>query len=51
MNGRIIINLWSVLRHEINLTNYDLENTCFHILKKREPKFDYDILSLWWQRG
>eukprot|EP00347_Sterkiella_histriomuscorum_P014702 403359875 len=51
LNGRIIINLWSVLRNEINLTNYDLENSCFHILKKREPRFDYDMLTMWWQRG
>ncbi|CDW73683.1 dna polymerase zeta subunit [Stylonychia lemnae] len=51
LNGRIIINLWTILRHEINLTNYDLENVCFNILKKREPRYDYDTQSQWWMKG
>lgn len=51
LNGRIIINLWRLLSSEINLTNYDLDNVCFHILKKREPRFDYETLTLWWQKG
>lgn len=36
---------------EINLTNYDLDNLCFHILKRREPRYDYDTLTSWWQKG
>ena len=51
LSGRIIINLWRLLSAEINLTNYDLDNVCFHILKKREPRFDYETLTLWWQKG
>ena len=33
------------------MTNYDLDNICFHILKKREPRFDHDTLSNWWLKG
>ena len=39
------------MRKEINLTNYDLDNLCFHILKRREPKFNYDTLTQWWVKG
>jgi len=24
---------------------------CFHLLKKREPRFDFDTLTLWWQKS
>lgn len=48
--GRVVINLWRLVSHEINLTNYDLDNVCFHILKKREPRFDYETLTNWWQK-
>lgn len=51
LNGRVVINLRSVLRNETNLTNYDLDNVSFHVLKKREPKFDYDTLTQWWVKG
>jgi DNA polymerase zeta len=51
LTGRVIINLWRLVSHEINLTNYDLDNVCFHILKKREPRFDFETLTRWWQRG
>ena len=47
INGRIVLNLWRVLNKEINLTNYDLENVCFHILKRRIPKFDFDSITRW----
>ena len=28
-----------------------MDNVCFHILKKREPKFDFDTLTQWWNKG
>jgi DNA polymerase zeta len=34
INGRVIINLWRIVASEINLTNYDFDNVCFHILKR-----------------
>lgn len=48
--GRVVINLWRLVSVEINLTNYDLDNVCFHILKKREPRFDFDTVTRWWQK-
>jgi DNA polymerase zeta len=51
INGRVVINLWKIISHEVNLTNYDFDNVCFHLLKKREARFDFDTLTQWWQKS
>lgn len=51
ITGRVILNLWNIMRKEINLTNYELDHLCYHILKKRQPKFSYDTLTQWWFKG
>jgi DNA polymerase zeta len=33
--GRIYLNVWRTLRHEVSLTSYTLENFVFHILHQR----------------
>ncbi len=38
--GRVVLNLWRSAKNELKLTNYDLENVVFHMLKIREPVFD-----------
>lgn len=45
LKGRIIINLWRVLSHELKLIDYSLENVVFHVLKIREPRFNNQILQ------
>ncbi len=30
-NGRVILNIWRLAKHEFRLTNYDLENIVFHL--------------------
>lgn len=52
MPGRIVLNLWKVLRHELTLNIYTFENVYFHVLHRRIPKYDWSTLqSLWkWNR-
>ncbi|GAM22637.1 hypothetical protein SAMD00019534_058120 [Acytostelium subglobosum LB1] len=49
--GRIVINTWRLLRHEITLDNYTFANLSFHCLKRRVPEFSYETLTSWYQSG
>ena len=37
--GRIVLNLWRILRHEASLRSYALENVAYHMLHRRIPRF------------
>jgi DNA polymerase zeta len=45
--GRHVLNLWRVMRGEMNLLQYTLENICFHLLKRRLPKYEVPKLQIW----
>ncbi|XP_075718396.1 DNA polymerase zeta catalytic subunit [Rhinoderma darwinii] len=45
--GRIILNVWRMMRPEVALTNYAFENVAFHILHQRFPLFTFRTLSDW----
>ncbi|KAJ7341843.1 hypothetical protein JRQ81_007346 [Phrynocephalus forsythii] len=45
--GRIILNIWRIMRNEVALTNYTFENVGFHILHQRFPLFTPRVLSDW----
>ncbi|XP_060094185.1 DNA polymerase zeta catalytic subunit [Heteronotia binoei] len=45
--GRIILNIWRIMRNEVSLTNYTFENVGFHVLHQRFPLFTSRILSDW----
>ncbi|RKP30691.1 DNA/RNA polymerase [Metschnikowia bicuspidata] len=49
ISGRHILNVWRVLRLELALTSYSLENVCFHVLHHTLPKFSHQTLSEWFQ--
>ncbi|KAJ3294860.1 DNA polymerase zeta [Borealophlyctis nickersoniae] len=49
--GRIFLNVWRTMRSEMNLTSYTLENTVFHVLHKRIPKFSQQSLTEWYDQG
>ncbi|XP_071745629.1 DNA polymerase zeta catalytic subunit [Lepeophtheirus salmonis] len=51
IEGRIILNIWKLLRSEASLYSYTFENMMFHILHKRVPKYDDEMLSSWWNYG
>ncbi|XP_041950538.1 DNA polymerase zeta catalytic subunit [Alosa sapidissima] len=45
--GRIVLNLWRVMKTEAALTSYSFENVAFHILHQRFPFFNHRTLSDW----
>ncbi|XP_066463164.1 DNA polymerase zeta catalytic subunit [Eleutherodactylus coqui] len=45
--GRIILNVWRMMRSEAALTNYTFENVAFHVLHQRLPLFTFRTLSDW----
>ncbi|KAM3727658.1 DNA polymerase zeta catalytic subunit [Dirofilaria immitis] len=45
--GRILINVWRFLRHEIALRNYTISNVVNSVLKRRFPHYDFSTLSDW----
>ncbi|NXH09862.1 REV3L polymerase, partial [Bucco capensis] len=45
--GRIMLNIWRMMRHEVNLMNYTFENVGFHVLHQRFPLFTFRVLSDW----
>ncbi|KAG8252327.1 DNA polymerase zeta catalytic subunit, variant 2 [Homalodisca vitripennis] len=48
LTGRIVLNLWRFLRHEVALQSYTFENIAYHILHQRIPLFSFRILTNWW---
>ncbi|KAK5650145.1 hypothetical protein RI129_001174 [Pyrocoelia pectoralis] len=47
--GRIVLNVWRLMRHEIALQSYTFENIVYHILHKRLPLYSFKDLSSWWE--
>ncbi|XP_041420560.1 DNA polymerase zeta catalytic subunit isoform X2 [Xenopus laevis] len=45
--GRIVLNVWRMMKSEVALTNYTFENVAFHILHQRFPLFTFRSLSDW----
>lgn len=49
VNGRHMLNIWRILRLEVQLTSYSLENVCLHILHHTIPKISFQTLSRWFK--
>ncbi|KNC96642.1 DNA polymerase (pol2) [Spizellomyces punctatus DAOM BR117] len=49
--GRIFLNVWRLMRSELNLTSYSLESTAYHVLHKRVPKYAHRTLTEWYDKG
>lgn len=47
--GRILLDVWRLMRHEIALTSYTFENISYHILHRRYPKHSYSTLTNMWK--
>jgi len=45
--GRILLDLWKILRSEITLNIYTFENVIYHVLHERVPHYDLNLLSKW----
>jgi DNA polymerase zeta len=46
--GRTVFNLWRVLRAEVALYSYTLENVARVVLGERRPTFPPGVLARWW---
>jgi DNA polymerase zeta len=49
--GRIILNVWRIMRKCLNLTSYTLENIVFHVMHQRIPFFSDSQLTEWYNDG
>lgn len=47
--GRVTLNIWRLMRHEIALQSYTFENVVFHLLHQRIPFYTFQQLSFWWE--
>lgn len=48
ITGRHILNIWRLIRGELNLNQYTYENVVFHLLRSRVPRFPHDQLTQWY---
>ncbi|XP_073844954.1 DNA polymerase zeta catalytic subunit [Musca autumnalis] len=46
--GRILLDVWRLMRSEIALTSYTFENVMYHIMHKRCPCHSYRTLTEWY---
>uniref|UniRef100_A0A8C7PMY2 DNA polymerase zeta catalytic subunit n=1 Tax=Oncorhynchus mykiss TaxID=8022 RepID=A0A8C7PMY2_ONCMY len=49
--GRIVINLWRIMKTEVTLNNYSFENVAFHVLHQRFPLYSPRTLSDWFDHN
>eukprot|EP00057_Strongylocentrotus_purpuratus_P029170 XP_011683644.1 PREDICTED: DNA polymerase zeta catalytic subunit [Strongylocentrotus purpuratus] len=45
--GRVVLNLWRIIRHEVTLNIYTFENVAYHVLHQRLPLFTFRSLTDW----
>ncbi|CAH2007335.1 unnamed protein product [Acanthoscelides obtectus] len=46
--GRIVLDIWRIMRHEIAIQSYTFESIVYHILQKRVPYYSFKDLTFWW---
>ncbi|KAJ2888498.1 DNA polymerase zeta, partial [Coemansia asiatica] len=51
VTGRHLISIWRLMRGELALTSYTLENIVWHVLNERCPYFSPSCLALWFKEG
>ena len=51
ITGRHVLNTWRLMKGELTLNMYSLENVCYHLLHRRVPKFSYESLTTWFRSG
>jgi DNA polymerase elongation subunit (family B) len=48
MVGRIVFNVWRIMRSELALQSYSFESIVYHVLHQRIPHFDHITLTKWY---
>uniref|UniRef100_A0A0E0QCI4 DNA polymerase zeta catalytic subunit n=1 Tax=Oryza rufipogon TaxID=4529 RepID=A0A0E0QCI4_ORYRU len=51
VDGRIILNLWRLMRAEVKLNNYSLEAVANEVLRRKVPLVPTKILNRWFATG
>ncbi|KAG8099150.1 hypothetical protein GUJ93_ZPchr0013g35749 [Zizania palustris] len=51
VDGRIVLNLWRLMRAEVKLNNYSLEAVADEVLRKKIPLVPTKILNRWFATG
>lgn len=46
--GRIVVNVWRIMRSELKLGIYTMENVVHNVLKVRMPHYQQATLTQWW---
>ena len=46
--GRIVLNIWRLMRNEVAFYSYTFENMMYHVRHERVAKFDHPTLTRWW---
>ncbi|KAK7907545.1 hypothetical protein WMY93_016157 [Mugilogobius chulae] len=49
--GRVMLNLWRIMKYEAALNNYTFENVAFHLLHQRFPLCSHRTLSDWFDHN
>ncbi|XP_076277672.1 DNA polymerase zeta catalytic subunit isoform X2 [Lasioglossum baleicum] len=49
--GRIVLDVWRIMRHEIALLNYTFENVMYHVLHERVSCPTFQHLTDWWRHS
>ncbi|XP_073708840.1 DNA polymerase zeta catalytic subunit [Garra rufa] len=49
--GRIVLNMWRIMKTEAALNNYTFENVAFHLLHQRFPLYSHRTLSDWFDHS
>nr|XP_027196301.1 DNA polymerase zeta catalytic subunit-like [Dermatophagoides pteronyssinus] len=49
--GRIVLNTWRLLRHELALRSYTFENVYHHLFHVKIPKLSNQLIGQLWQTG
>ncbi|KAK2584377.1 hypothetical protein KPH14_006763 [Odynerus spinipes] len=47
--GRIILNIWRIMRHEVALSSYTFECIMYNVLRERISCPSYKTLTNWWK--
>ncbi|CUM65007.1 uncharacterized protein PRCAT00002626001 [Priceomyces carsonii] len=47
INGRHMLNIWRLIKSDLSLTDYSLENVSYHLLHQSIPKYANKKLSEW----
>lgn len=48
ISGRIVLNVWRLLKSELALTSYSIQNIVYHVLHHRFPHFSQKSLTQWY---